>query len=90
MAEVVMFVVLIAVFIGVIGVIFWMSTELHKLRERLDEIETFLAEYKQTDSGKSQEYNHPLTAVTQFAGNNLVRSWWLGTQGIQGRKQEEE
>lgn len=88
MAKMVIFAGLIAVFIGVILRI---NTELHKLRERLDEIETSLSEYKQTDCGKSQEYNNQLaTTVTQFAGNNLVRSWWLGTQGMQGRKQEEE
>lgn len=91
MAEVVAIAGLVGVLVGWTIAGIWAGIELRQLRERLDALGTLLAEFRRADGeSKPQTHDHPLTAATQFAGNALVRAWWLGEQGRKRVQEKEE
>lgn len=91
-AEVVAIASLVGMLVGWTIAGIWVRGEMQQLRERLDVLGMLLAKSRQTQTdseNKSKPRDHPLTAAAQFAGNTLVRTWWLGEQGRKRAQKEE-
>ena len=65
------------------------ANELRQLRREVIALREAVERTNGNTPVEEPRQNHPLTTATQFAGNALVRAWWLGEQGRK-RAQEEE